>query len=290
MTPGRSPTSRGAGLYRYAAPPRGRDQPHHDPHSRTKQAPPVNGRPAEPPQACGRIGPMTTPEPQPPTPDPVSKDRVYRSPMGIVGGVLLLAIVLWLGLDALIRGEGRTQWLALAALILLVPLVSAFTLRPAVYANEERLRIRNPLRVIVLPWGQIASLRSGYSNEVVAKSGTKFQLWAVPVSLRARKKAARRSARAAAERSAAARGERGGRGGGGTGFGGLGFGAPRADLAADGQVRAETDKVMDDLRELLEHRQQEESAQGEVTVRWAYEVAGPALAGAVVLLILLTMP
>ncbi|WP_031477784.1 PH domain-containing protein [Streptomyces bicolor] len=233
---------------------------------------------------------MTTPEPQPPTPDPVSKDRVYRSPMGIVGGVLLLAIVLWLGLDALIRGEGRTQWLALAALILLVPLVSAFTLRPAVYANEERLRIRNPLRVIVLPWGQIASLRSGYSNEVVAKSGTKFQLWAVPVSLRARKKAARRSARAAAERSAAARGERGGRGGGGTGFGGLGFGAPRADLAADGQVRAETDKVMDDLRELLEHRQQEESAQGEVTVRWAYEVAGPALAGAVVLLILLTMP
>ncbi|MFI6015853.1 PH domain-containing protein [Streptomyces sp. NPDC051243] len=230
---------------------------------------------------------MTTPEPQPTTPDPVSKDRVYRSPMGIVGGVLLLAIVLWLGIDALVRGEGRTQWLALAALILLVPLVSAFTLRPAVYANEERLRIRNPLRVIVLPWGQIASLRSGYSNEVVAKSGTKFQLWAVPVSLRARKKAARRSARAAAERSAAARGERGGRGGGGTGFGGLGFGAPRSGLNVDGPVRAETDQVMDDLRELHEHREQEESAQGEVTVRWAYEVAGPAVAGAVLLLILL---
>lgn len=230
---------------------------------------------------------MTTPEHQPPTPDPASKDRVYRSPMGIVGGVLLLALVLWLGGDALVRGEGRTQWLALAALILLVPLVSAFTLRPAVYANEERLRIRNPLRVIVLPWGQIASLRSGYSNEVVAKSGTKFQLWAVPVSLRARKKAARRSARAAAERSAAARGERGGRGGGGLG---LGFGAPRADLGADGPARAETDKVMDDLRELLEHREKEESAQGEVTVRWAYEVAGPAIAGAVLLLILLTMP
>ncbi|MDF3148163.1 PH domain-containing protein, partial [Streptomyces sp. T21Q-yed] len=139
---------------------------------------------------------MTTPEHQPPTPDPASKDRVFRSPMGIVGGVALLALVLWLGVDALVRGEGRTQWLALAALILIVPLVSAFTLRPAVYANEDRLRIRNPLRVIVLPWGQVASLRSGYSNEVVAKSGTKFQLWAIPVSLRARKKAARRSARA----------------------------------------------------------------------------------------------
>ncbi|KUL36141.1 PH domain-containing protein [Streptomyces regalis] len=232
---------------------------------------------------------MTTPEHQPPTPDPASKDRVFRSPMGIVGGVALLAIVLWLGVDALVRGEGRTQWLALAALILIVPLVSAFTLRPAVYANEDRLRIRNPLRVIVLPWGQIASLRSGYSNEAVTKSGTKFQLWAVPVSLRARKKAARRSARAAAERSAAARGERGGRAGGGMGLGGLGFGAPRGDADADGPMRAETDKVMDDLRELLENRETAESAQGEVTVRWAYEVVGPAVAGAVLLVILLAM-
>ncbi|KMS67537.1 membrane protein [Streptomyces viridochromogenes] len=230
---------------------------------------------------------MTTPDHQPPTPDPVSKDRVYRSPMGIVGGVALLAITLWLGVDALVRGESRTQWLALAALILIVPLAAAFTLRPAVYANEDRLRIRNPLRVIVLPWGQIAALRSGYSNEVVTKSGTKFQLWAVPVSLRARKKAARRTARAAAERSAAARGERSGRGG--LGAGGLGFGAPRGEADTDGPMRAETDKVMDDLRELLEHREKAESAQGEVTVRWAYEVAGPAIAGAVVLLILLAV-
>ncbi|MET9832721.1 PH domain-containing protein [Streptomyces sp. NPDC006385] len=230
---------------------------------------------------------MTTPEHPPTTPEPASKDRVYRSPMGIVGGVALLVIVLWLGIDALVRGEGRTQWLALAALILIVPLVSAFTLRPAVYANEDRLRIRNPLRVIVLPWGRVASLRSGYSNEVVAESGTKYQLWAVPVSLRARKKAARRTARAAAERNAAARGEHRGRGG--TGFGGLGIGAPRGDVDADGPLRAETDKVMDDLRELLEHRQNAESAQGEVTVRWAYEVAGPALAGAVLLLILLAV-
>jgi hypothetical protein len=230
---------------------------------------------------------MTTPEPQSPTPQPPSKDRVYRSPMGLVGGVLLLGIVIWLGIDALVRGEGRTQWLALAALILVVPLVSAFTLRPAVYANEERLRIRNPLRVIVLPWGQIAALRSGYSNEVVAKSGTKYQLWAIPVSLRARKKATRRAARAAAQRSAGARGGR--TGGLGTGMGIGGFGAPRGDVDLDGPARAETDKVMDELRELLEHREQEETAQGEVTVRWAYEVAGPVIAGALLLVILLAM-
>ncbi|MEV7883153.1 PH domain-containing protein [Streptomyces sp. NPDC002817] len=202
-----------------------------------------------------------------------TKDRIYRSPAGIAGGALLLAIVLWLGIDALVQGEDRTPWLALASMILAVPLIVAFTVRPAVYANEDRLRIRNPFRVIVLPWGQAAALRSGYSNEVVAESGDKFQLWAVPVSLRARKRAARKDARA----------ERGGGAGLRLGFGGGGA-APAPDA---GPARAETDKIMDDLREFMETRATAESAQGEVTVRWAYEIFAPAVAGAVLLVILI---
>ncbi|MFJ9544312.1 PH domain-containing protein [Streptomyces sp. NPDC101225] len=233
---------------------------------------------------------MTTPDhespaPQPPTPG--QRDRVYRSPMGIAGGVLLLAIVAWLGIDALATGRERTPWLALATMIFLVPLVATFTLRPAVFANEERLRIRNPFRVITVPWGEVVSLRSGYSNEVVAKSGGKYQLWAVPVSLRARKKAAARDARANAQRAAEAGGRGGRRGsgmGGGFGFGGLSRGA--AAGVSDGPARAESDKVMDDLRELLETKGESDAAQGEVTVRWAYEIAAPVVAGAVLLAIL----
>lgn len=219
---------------------------------------------------------MTTPDHQSPAPDssaPPSRDRIYRSPAGIAAGGLLLAIVLWLGIDALVSGHGRTPWLALATMILVIPLVTAFTLRPAVYANEERLRIRNPFRVIVLPWGSVASLRSGYSNEVVATSGTKYQLWAVPVSLRARKRAARQHTRATAQ--AARPGARG-----------------RTDTAPPvpaGPTRAQTDQIMDDLRELAETRQNAEHAQGEPTVRWAYEVMGPAVAGAVVLAILVAV-
>uniref|UniRef100_UPI0018E57022 PH domain-containing protein n=1 Tax=Streptomyces triticisoli TaxID=2182797 RepID=UPI0018E57022 len=144
---------------------------------------------------------MTTPEhestaPQPQGPE--NKDRVFRSSAGIAGGVLLLAIIGWLGIDVLVTGQGREPWLALAAMILVVPLVVAFTLRPAVYVNAERLRVRNPFRVIVLPWGQVSGLRSGYSNEVLDRSAAKYQLWALPVSLRARKRAARQEARAAA--------------------------------------------------------------------------------------------
>lgn len=207
----------------------------------------------------------------------------------MAGGFLLLGIAGWLGVDAIVSGEGRTPWLALASLILLVPLVVAFTLRPAVFANEERLRIRNPFRVIALPWGQIESLRSGYSNEVVA-SGRKFQLWAVPVSLRGRKKAARREERRGAEGA----GRGGAFGGGLSGLSGAGgmrggaFGGGRTAVP-DGPVRAETDRIMDELRGLLETHGKSEAAQGEVTVRWAYEIVGPAVAGAVLLAILIAM-
>lgn len=209
---------------------------------------------------------------------PESRDRIYRSPMALIGGFLLLVIIGWLGIDAVLSGSGSTPWLALAALILVVPLVIAFTLRPAVYANHDRLRVRNPFRVIVVPWGEVETLRSGFSNEVLVKSGTKYQLWAIPVSLRGRKKAARQTARQASGRGPSR---------------GLGlFGGMQTDALGgrtpvpEGPTRAETDQIMDDLREMLEARAKAQTSQGAVSVRWAYEIAGPAVAGAVLLVIL----
>ncbi|WP_250402473.1 PH domain-containing protein [Streptomyces cellostaticus] len=220
---------------------------------------------------------MTTPDHRSPESRPTAKDVIYRSPLALVAGVLLLVLACWLGFDALVRGHGRTPWLALAALILAVPLVVAFTLRPAVFSGEDRLRVRNPFRSVTLPWGEVASLRSGYTNEVVANSGDKYQLWAIPVSLRARKKAARRQARA----DAAARGGRSGAFGFGGAFGGL--------VDHDGPTRAESDRIIDDLRATAERRGPASTAQGEVTVRWAYELIAPAVAGAVLLVVLLAV-
>ncbi|NEC91461.1 PH domain-containing protein [Streptomyces sp. SID12501] len=214
---------------------------------------------------------MTTPDhPSPvqgPT-QPESPDRVYRSPSALVAGVLLLGIAAWLGGDALFAGHGRTPWLALATLLLVVPLVIAFTLRPVVLANDHRLRVRNPFRIVVLPWGAVAGFRSGFSNEVVVGSGAKYQLWAVPVSLRARKRANRAMMRQTREA-------------GGT--------AGRTPLVPSGPTRAQTDQIMDDLGRLREAREEAATSQGEVTVKWAYEIMAPAAAGAVLLAILLAV-
>ncbi|MGW1792344.1 PH domain-containing protein [Streptomyces tubercidicus] len=184
-------------------------------------------------------------------------ERSYRSPAALVGGALLLLLGLWLGGDALLRGVPHTKLTALFALLLGVPLVFAFTLRPLVRAGEDRLTVRNPFRTITLPWGAVEDLRAAFSAEVFT-SGGKYQLWAIPVSLRQRKKVSRQAARGSAPR-------------------------PRFGLNADtGPVpRAMADQSLDELRELKERAAHRESAQGEPVVRWAYGVLVPMAVGAV---------
>ncbi|MFI9204658.1 PH domain-containing protein [Streptomyces sp. NPDC053048] len=199
---------------------------------------------------------MTSRSPQEPAsePGPEYADRCYRSAAGIGSGVLLLALIGWLGGDAIVRGEGDAPWLALAGLLFAVPLTIAFTVRPAVWAGEDRLLVRNPFRTITLPWASVEAVRAGYSSEVLA-GGSKYQLWAIPVSLRQRKTAARRAARDAAQDVRA--------------------------VAHEGPVRAPSDQVIEDLRELAERGASREGAQGVPVVRWAYELIVPALVGLV---------
>ncbi|MFD0356938.1 PH domain-containing protein [Streptomyces sp. NPDC127110] len=206
---------------------------------------------------------MTTPSPH----EPVYADRVYRSPMAVVSGVLLLALVAWLCGDAVVRGDGSARWVGVAVALFAVPLIVAFTLRPAVFANDDRMRVRNPFRVIELPWAAVDAVRAGYSAEVLAE-GSKYQLWSVPVSLRERKKAGRQFSRGNALRGK-----------------GMAAGADAAEPAAP--ARASADRVVDELRELAERGAGRPGAQGGVRVRWAYEIIAPAVAGAVLLAVLL---
>ncbi|MFJ5552021.1 PH domain-containing protein [Streptomyces sp. NPDC093225] len=210
---------------------------------------------------------MTNPPPS--SAEPVYADRVYRSPQALVAGVLLLAIAAWLGGDALLRGSGWTPWFAAAGLLIAVPLIVAFTLRPAVFVNDDRIRVRNPFRLVTAPWAAVEYLRSGYSAELFA-GGAKYQLWAIPVSLRERKRANRQAA--------GGRGSVLGRSGRDVGAG------TEAVAAAGDQVRRATaDRTVDELNELHERCADRPGAQGVVAVRWAYEILAPVAAGLVLL-------
>ncbi|WP_328468413.1 PH domain-containing protein [Streptomyces sp. NBC_00448] len=202
---------------------------------------------------------------------PKYADRAYRSVAGVVGGVLLLVLAGWLGGDAVARGTGHTPWLALAALLCAVPLIIAFSLRPVVYANDDRVRVRNPFRTITVPWSGVDGIRSAYSTELLA-GGRKFQMWAIPVSVRARKSAARQTARAQS-------------------------GDPRESVSviprrhpgqpgADGTFRAPSDRAVNELRELADRHPVKDDDRPNPVIRWCYEIIAPSVAGAVVLIVL----
>ncbi|MFJ6478726.1 MULTISPECIES: PH domain-containing protein [unclassified Streptomyces] len=211
---------------------------------------------------------------QQPTDEPVYADRVYRSSMGVVSGVLLLALIAWLCGDAVLRGSGSTPWIGLAVALTAVPLVVAFTIRPAVFANEDRLRVRNPFRIIELPWAAVDAVRAGYSAEVLAE-GSKYQLWSVPVSLRERKKAHRQQMR----RNAIDRRD--------PGSSGQPAARARTSAADSEPMRANADRIVDELQGLAELNAARPGAQGSVRVRWSYEIIAPALVGVLLLIVLI---
>ncbi|MFD6279458.1 PH domain-containing protein [Streptomyces sp. NPDC060209] len=211
---------------------------------------------------------MTSPTPPA---EPAYADRTFRSGAGLVSGALLILLAGWIGGDAVVQGKGWVPWLALAALLTVIPLIVAFTLRPAVFADEERIRIRNPFRTIVLPWTDVSTLRAAYSSEIFTHSGDKYQLWAVPVSLRERKRAARKATQQAHDDP-------------------YGRTSVHADVR-DSQARAAAaDRTVADLRELAE-RAGRGKGPGATTAsaRWAYEVIVPAVVGAVLFVVLLAI-
>ncbi|MBD0670985.1 PH domain-containing protein [Streptomyces sp. CBMA156] len=210
-----------------------------------------------------------TPHQGPAAPDgePEYADRVYRSVPGVISGVLLLAVAAWLVGDAALNGTGKTPYVSLAAVPVFAFPVIAYTLRPVVTAGRDRLVVRNPWRTVVAPWASVDALRAGYSVELLA-GGKKYQVWAVPVSLRQRKRATRAMSTGAAEHASRT---------------GLGLGlAKRTNPVVQGSpdpTRAWSDQVTAVLQEMAERNATRPGAAGPVEVRWCWWIIAPTLIG-----------
>jgi hypothetical protein len=229
----------------------------------------VEAEPAAKPTAKPEAEPVEDAEPAADT-EPVYADHAYRSLPSLVAGVLLLIVAgVMLG-DALINSWGRVGLTVLAAVLLIAPLVVAFTLRPVVLANQNRVVVRNPFRTIEVPWSKFERIEAHLSTVLITSDGSKYQVWALPVSLRGRKRADRATARAMAS------------------------GGHRPTPSAEARAaqkrdphRAATDSAVDNLVHLAEAGSERKGARGEVRARWSVWIAAPALIGLVGLVVLL---
>ncbi|MEV7772199.1 PH domain-containing protein [Kitasatospora sp. NPDC086791] len=210
--------------------------------------------------------------PAAPAGEPEYADRVYRSVPGVISGVFLLAVAAWLIGDAAVTGTGKTPYVALAALPVFAFPVIAYTLRPVVRASGGGLVVRNPWRTITAPWASVDALRAGYSVELLA-GGRTYQVWAVPVSLRQRKRATRAQSRSNAEHASRT---------------GLGLGlAARTNPVVQGSsdpTRAWSDQVTGVLQEMAERNAARPEAAGPVVVRWCWWAIVPSLLGLIALI------
>lgn len=229
-----------------------------------------------------------------PVADPGYADRSYRSVQGFAAGVLLIALALWLGADAVFRGHGREPAYGVVVLVLLLPLFFGFMIWPVVRANPDRLLVRNPFRTITAPWSSVESIQAALSVELRA-GGNKYQAWAVPVSLRQRKRAGRRAMIAKGD-DAVVRGSRsrpGADSGPGSRFpvGGPGLRSRAGTVgrgdAGDDVPRASADRAVEEIRELASQAVGRPTAVGPVTVTWTWGVIVPAALGAIALVVLI---
>lgn len=133
---------------------------------------------------------------------PNEKPTVYRGPAAFIGGIL---VVLFCGFGAidLIAESGTGDLTGSAILALVAVLAWLYGVYPAAYSWSDRLIVRNPFRTIELSWETVTDLSARLSFMAHTES-KRFTVWAIPVSLRERRRADRHRMRdvSAAQRAA----------------------------------------------------------------------------------------
>ena len=174
---------------------------------------------------------------------PFDKPTVYRGPGAVVGGAIVLLFCVGGAVDLIVEA-GASDLPGAAALLLVAALGFAYGVYPAAFAGDESLVVRNPLRTITLPWGAVTRL-SAQLSFIAHTAHRRFTVWAVPVSLRDRRKAERtRLKDLSRQRRDESRAQRRGLGGG---FGGFGTANPARSGGSEIERLSYADQAMNEM-------------------------------------------
>jgi hypothetical protein len=174
---------------------------------------------------------------------PAEKPTVYRGPGAVFGGAIVLLFCLGGSIDLMVE-EGATDLPGAAVMLLVAAFAFAYGVYPAAFSGTDALVVRNPLRTITMPWGAVTKLTSQLSY-IAYTAKQKYTVWAVPVSIRDRRKVERNRLRDLARQQREERGgsSRFGGGGGGGGFGGFGGGSRSARSGTDAERMSYADQA-----------------------------------------------
>jgi len=158
---------------------------------------------------------MTTPAT---SPEPAEKPTAYRGVGALIGGALVALFCVGGAVDLIVE-EGSADLVGAAVLFLVAALSFAYGVFPAALSYDDRLVVRNPMRTITLAWPAVTNLTAKLSF-LVHTDKRRYTVWAVPVSLRDRRKAERTRLRELTrQQREASRDARGGRDGQSRAFG-----------------------------------------------------------------------
>jgi len=227
---------------------------------------------------------MTTPTA---SPEPAEKPTVYRGPGAFVGGAIVLLFCAGGAVDLMVE-EGSADLPGAAVLLLVAALAFAYGVYPAAFSGRDTLVVRNPLRTIRLSWGTVTRMTAQLSF-IAFTARTRYTVWAVPVSLRDRRKAERNRLKGLAKQH---RDERRG----GPRFGGAdSFGTPRSHPGSEIERLSYADQAMTEMgarREAWMQRagldpeaEPPESAAEKPTISWNVVTIAPILACVVFVII-----
>src|SRR5882724_7645914 len=121
------------------------------------------------------------------------KPTVYRGAAALIG-CALATLFCGIGAADLIIESGTKNLTGASILLLVAVLSGIYGVYPAAFAWSDRLVVRNPFRTIELPWPAVTELSARLSF-VAHTERSRFTIWAIPVSLRERRKADRHRVR-----------------------------------------------------------------------------------------------